>query len=92
MSFSSLPKAATITGLLIKWRPNPRVGAFAGSGLSMGVAALSFALSAVAVQRSGYGTSMSELIVNQAAYLIGAAIVGAVAGMLAGQWESEPET
>jgi hypothetical protein len=88
MSLSSLPNAATITALLVKWRPKASLGAFAGSGLSVGLAAVSSALSSVRHQ----DFALSQWIALQATHLVATAIVGAIAGIWAGKWETQPES
>jgi hypothetical protein len=88
MSLSSLPGAATVTAVLVKWRPKPLLGAFTGSGLSLGVAAVSRALSSVRHQ----DFALPQWIALQATYIVAIAVVGAIAGIWAGKWETEPES
>jgi hypothetical protein len=88
MSLASLPGAATVTALLVKWRPKPLLGALAGSGLSLGVAAVSRALGPVRPQVF----ALSQWIALQATYLVAIGVVGAIAGIWAGKWETEPES
>lgn len=82
---SSISGAAVITALLVSWRPTMLIGAFAGSGISLGLFGASMAYNAWQRGAGAHGVpgfvSLSVL-----SLLFSGAVTGAIAGSFAGRW------
>jgi len=87
MSLSGIAAAAVVAALLVSWRPGAALGAFAGSGLNLGVYVLFLAL--YAIQPSRLDLGFSEIAYMMSPTFVHKAVLGAVAGVFAGRWEEE---
>jgi hypothetical protein len=77
--------SAVITALLVSWHPRPIVGAFAGSGISLGLYGAGMAYNAWVM---GPMTHTIPILAAVSALFI-TAVTGAIAGSFAGRWRAE---
>jgi len=91
LSLSLVGGAFTITAFLVSLRPAPVLGAFAGSGLALGVLAISELLSRLEglhmATASGLGVKLG--LAFYTFLLLQTVARGAIAGVFAGRWQDE---
>ncbi len=81
---------AVITSLFVSWRPGTLVGAFAGSGVSLGLYGIGTAFAAWLANKAGHPTPMTSLVsVTVFFTLFGTIVPAAIAGSFAGRWRDE---
>ena len=80
---------AVITALLVSWRPRPIIGAFAGSGIVLGLFSAGMIYGAWARGTTAHATP-SLASVSVLSLLFITAVTGAIAGSFAGRWRDEP--
>jgi len=80
---------AVITALLVSWRPRLIIGAFAGSGISLGLYSISMLYGAWASRMMGTPPRATPILAATSVLLI-TAVTGAIAGSFAGRWRAEP--
>ena len=86
---SGITSGAVIAAILATRRPKPVVGAFAGSGLVLGIGVLFLALSLwTSPPPEPFG--LRTVLALQVPRLLVSAVLGAIAGSFAGRWEDEP--
>lgn len=80
---------AMITAMLVSWRPTKLIGAFAGSGISLGLFVISMVYNAWVNRTMGHPMP-SLSVLSVLAILFTRAMPGAIAGFFAGRWRDEP--
>jgi len=86
LHLSGVCSGAVITALLVSWRPRPIIGAFAGSGITLGLFSAGMIYDAWVRGSTVHATPI--LLVGSALFIT--AVTGATAGSFAGRWRDEP--